>query len=162
MNYRILTGTERSEFHADKITDCQPKALMAVTMVFAPETPHKHIRAVALLASSEGLKVKRHPSPHAITLRGTASIMQHVFNVELKMHETADGIFRCRKGPVGVPTSFGSRVTAVLGLDTRPQAKPRYRHRSMMHSVDAHTPSGYTSRQLAGIYGFPGGGGHGH
>ena len=162
MNYRILTGTERSEFHADKITDCQPKARMAVTMVFAPETPHKHIRAVALLASSEGLQVKRHPSPHAITLRGTASIMQHVFNVELKMHETADGIFRCRKGPVGVPTSFGSRVTAILGLDTRPAAQPRYRHRSMMHSVDARTPSGYTSRQLAGIYGFPGGGGHGH
>jgi kumamolisin len=59
---------------------------------------------------------------------------------------------RYREGPLYVPATLDGVVTAVLGLDTRPQARPHFR---MAAAASASTS--YTPPQVAAIYDFPAG-----
>ncbi len=59
---------------------------------------------------------------------------------------------RYREGPLYVPATLDGVVTAVLGLDTRPQARPHFR---MAAAASAGTS--YTPPQVAAIYDFPAG-----
>jgi len=65
---------------------------------------------------------------------------------------------RCRHrvGPVRVPAPLASAISAVLGLDNRPQAQPRFRQ----HTAVA-APQAFTATQVAALYHFPGGDGAG-
>jgi kumamolisin len=130
---------------------------MAVTLILSPDSNNKHIGGVAAMAARMGLDPVKHPSPHAMILRGTTNQMRKVFDVDLRKHHTPQGTFRCRKGPVSVPASFGSRVVAVLGLDTRPQAKPHYHRRARAGAFN-----GYTAPLIANAYGLPAHRGKGH
>jgi kumamolisin len=153
--YRILPNSVRPELAADKITPINGDLPMSVALVFSPRaTRHQH-RAVGLLARRLGLAATPNDSPHAITLSGTTGAMQRAFNTTLKIHHRPDGRFRCRSGPVSVPQSWGSSVTAVLGLDTRPQLHPNFHRRMAGTNPMANTRWGFTAPYLAGIYGFP-------
>jgi kumamolisin len=59
---------------------------------------------------------------------------------------------RYREGPLYVPATLDGVVTAVLGLDTRPQARPHFRSRAATAQGTSYTPA-----QVAQIYGFPAG-----
>ena len=162
MNHRIIAGSERTEFHADKITACRANARIAVTVVLTPDSKFHHLVALSRLIERQQLTVHPYPSDCAILVRGDARAIQRTFNVALRMHHTPQGVFRCRSGPVSVPVGFGSHVLAVLGLDTRQQAAPHYHRPPLSESVDAHFGSGYLAPQVASIYGFPSNGGAGH
>src|SRR5439155_14602014 len=56
-------------------------------------------------------------------------------------------------GSLYVPAPLDDVVLAVLGLDTRPQARPHFRTRDAA-AAQAHT---YPPNQVAGIYLFPAG-----
>jgi len=64
--------------------------------------------------------------------------------------------FRHRVGPVRVPASLASGISAVLGLDNRPQAQPRFRQQDAVAA-----PHAFTTTQVAALYHFPAGDGTG-
>jgi kumamolisin len=80
------------------------------------------------------------------------------FNVELQNYTFSEGSYRGRTGPIHIPSELDGIVTAVLGLDNRPQARPHFRpHRPAMTSHARTTqPAGtFTPVQVAQLYDFP-------
>jgi kumamolisin len=64
----------------------------------------------------------------AISLSGTVATLSKAFDLELVDYKNADGsTYRGRTGPVHIPSELDGIVTAVLGLDNRPQARPHFR-----------------------------------
>lgn len=89
-----------------------------------------------------------------IRVSGTAAQMQTLFGADLTRATVVDqagvGEFRHRSGELSVPADLEGVVTAVLGLDNRPQARALFR-------VSAASVSGtsYTPLDLARIYAMP-------
>ncbi|CAN7605722.1 S53 family peptidase [Trinickia sp. LjRoot230] len=92
-----------------------------------------------------------------VILSGTVEHFQHAFGVELSHYEHPKlGRFRGRVGYVTVPAELSGIVTAVLGLDDRPQARPHFRTRPAIEPRRA-TPEAetFTPLQLGQLYNFP-------
>ncbi|HTT59613.1 MAG TPA: S53 family peptidase, partial [Acidimicrobiales bacterium] len=70
------------------------------------------------------------------------------FKVEFQHYEHPEGSYRSHDGPVMLPANLGDVVVAVLGLDDRPQAHPRYR-------LSPHPATSYTPVAIGGLYGVP-------
>jgi len=114
---------------------------------------------VEAFAKEYGLRVtERDAAAAAVTLEGTVEHFQQAFGVELAHYEHPElGGFRGRVGSVSVPQDLCGVVTAVLGLDDRPQARPHFRmsvppigpRRAAPHTA------GFTPLQLAQLYDFP-------
>jgi kumamolisin len=112
------------------------------------------------------LTVERHDLGAAkVVLSGTAEHFQAAFGVELSHYEHPTlGRFRGRTGPVTIPAEIADIVTAVLGLDNRPQARPHFRLRTGRPGgpiMARETQQAFTPMQLAGLYDFPEGDGAG-
>lgn len=96
----------------------------------------------------------------SVTLSGTVAQFSNAFGVELQNYEHAEGTYRGRTGSIHIPTELDGIITAVLGLDNRPQARPHFRtHRPAITSHAQTTqPAGtFTPVQVAKIYDFPAG-----
>ncbi|MES2171127.1 MAG: S53 family peptidase [Actinomycetota bacterium] len=90
-----------------------------------------------------------------LRVRGTVAQMSRAFGVELEavLSRTVDGDevqHRHRTGGLMVPAGLDGIVTAVLGLDDRPQARAEFRI-AEAHSVTVS----YTPVELGAIYRFP-------
>ena len=100
-----------------------------------------------------------HPASRRIKVAGPLGQLSSVFGTTLRQvsspapkgHGTIT--HRYREGPLFVPAPLDGVVLAVLGLDTRPQARPHFRAR------DAAAAPGrtYPPNQVADIYQFPAG-----
>jgi kumamolisin len=95
----------------------------------------------------------------AISLSGTVATLSKAFDLELVDYKNADGsTYRGRTGPVHIPSELDGIVTAVLGLDNRPQARPHFRVKrsSATSHARAQQPAGtFTPMQVAQLYDFP-------
>jgi kumamolisin len=94
----------------------------------------------------------------SVTLSGTVANFSKAFNVELQNYTFSEGSYRGRTGLIHIPSELDGIVTAVLGLDNRPQARPHFRtHRPAMTSPARTTrPAGtFTPVQVAQLYDFP-------
>ncbi|HLM88150.1 MAG TPA: S53 family peptidase [Streptosporangiaceae bacterium] len=101
---------------------------------------------------------------HAVTRRvkvaGTLGDLSSAFGTTLRQVSSPDPrgegrvTHRYREGPLFLPAALDGVVTAVLGLDTRPQAKPHFRTRG---DAAAAQGTSYPPNQVAGIYNFPAG-----
>jgi kumamolisin len=88
------------------------------------------------------------PGQRLVRLSGAASAMQAAFGVEIGIYEHQGVQFRGRSGPVNLPADLHDRVAAVLGLDTRPQARA--------HFVPAAAPAAsFAPNRVGQIYNFP-------
>jgi len=125
----------------------------------APEDVSK----LKAFASAHGLSVDREdPSARTVALSGTVEQFQKAFDVQLHQYEHHSlGRFRGRTGAISVPDDLHGVVTAVLGLDNRPQARPHFRIRPPFVPAKAHQASSFTPLQLASLYQFPQGDGSG-
>ncbi|MFK4445816.1 kumamolisin [Caballeronia udeis] len=114
-------------------------------------------------AKAHGLTVVRaDPGARSVVLSGTISQFSTVFGVKLERFEHhAIGEYRGRTGPVNVPEDMKDVVTAVLGLDSRPQARPHFRFRPPFKTALSESSTSYTPLDLARLYDFPGGDGSG-
>lgn len=99
-----------------------------------------------------------------VVLLGTAESMTKAFGAELACYriEKTGHDFRGRTGFLSIPAELEGVVVAVLGLDTRPIAKPHFcRSKRVIPSAAAQVvspPSGtFTPPQIAALYNFPGG-----
>ena len=117
------------------------------------------VEAVTNFAQSHHLHVLGHDlGRRSVTLSGTAARMNEAFGVNLQHYRYAGGVYRLREGSIKVPTGFANVITAVFGLDNRPQARTHFRVlKKKAAAPGAVTPQTYTPLQLAAIYDFPGG-----
>ncbi len=108
--------------------------------------------AIEAFAHEFGLTVtERSQARRTMVLSGTAENMQRAFGTSLAYYNSPGGSYRGRTGPVMIPEELQPMVTAVLGLDSRPVAKPHVR----IHA--AQPPGSLTPVQVAKLYNFPSG-----
>ncbi|MGN6232210.1 MAG: S53 family peptidase [Trinickia sp.] len=113
------------------------------------------------------LRIERQDSSAAkAVLTGTARHLQAAFGVELSHYEHPTlGRFRGRTGAITIPAEIAGIVTAVLGLDDRPQARTHFRLRTGSGDgpifARAAPAQAFTPVELARLYDFPAGDGNG-
>ena len=108
-------------------------------------------------ATQHGLSVDEAASSldrRTLVLTGTTAQMQQAFGVQLQQVEHDGRHYRIHQQPVSMPPECASMVDAVLGLDTRPQAKSHLRKLKDLRPAAAGAQS-YLPRQVAEIYSFP-------
>ena len=108
-------------------------------------------------ASQHGLTVDEGASSlerRTLVLTGTAEQMQQAFGVQLQQVEHDGWHYRIHQQPATMPQDCASMVDAVLGLDTRPQAKSHLRKLKDLRPAAAVAQS-HLPRQVAEIYSFP-------
>ncbi len=117
------------------------------------------VQKVEEFAHEYGLSVSEaNLAKGSVTLSGTVANFSKAFNVELLNYESSSGSYRGRTGPVHIPSELDGIVTAVLGLDNRPQARPHFRthHPAMTAHARTQQPAGtFTPVQVAQLYDFP-------
>jgi kumamolisin len=108
-----------------------------------------------------GLEVtSQDPGTRRLAVAGPASAMATAFGAELSLVASPDPVgpgrvtHRYREGTLRIPAELDGIVLAVLGLDTRPQARSQARVSD--HATDGAGVS-YTPPQVAEIYQFPAG-----
>ncbi len=125
------------------------------------------IAVVRQFANAHGLVVvEEDAARRTVVLSGTVAQFNDAFGVDLQTFEHPGGTYRGRTGAVHLPDELHGVVTAVLGLDNRPQAHPRFRVRPSHGNVQwraaaAADSASFTPTELASLYGFPSGTGHG-
>ncbi len=107
---------------------------------------------------ARGLEVTAvRPASRRIKVAGTLADLSSTFGTTLQQVTSTDPLgrpvtHRYREGPLYVPAALDGVVTAVLGLDTRPTARPHFRS-----SAAAAQGTSYYPNQVADIYQFPAG-----
>ena len=93
------------------------------------------------------------PQTRCLRVGGTTGTLASIFGTRLEiLRGNASAPRRHRTGALSVPAELDGIITAVLGLDDRPAARPRF------HFSPAATQSAsYTPLDLARIYDFPAG-----
>jgi kumamolisin len=96
-----------------------------------------------------------------IKVAGTLGDLASAFGTTLALvsspdHSGRQVTHRYREGPLYVPAALDGVVTAVLGLDTRPQARPHFRTRGAAGAA-ASPGTSYSPNEVAQIYDFPAG-----
>ncbi|WP_347469322.1 S53 family peptidase [Burkholderia stagnalis] len=121
------------------------------------------IRKTEDFARRHQLTVERvDPVESVVVLSGTIQQFETAFAVKLERFEHRSiGQYRGRSGAIALPDELGDAVTAVLGLDSRPQARPHFRLRPPFRPARGGTAVTFTPPQLAALYGFPAGDGAG-
>ncbi|WP_206830301.1 protease pro-enzyme activation domain-containing protein [Alicyclobacillus fructus] len=111
-------------------------------------------------AEAHGLALdSAHAAAGTAVLSGTADAVRRAFGVELRHFDHPDGSYRSYRGEVSVPASVAPIVEAVLGLDTRPVARPHFRLRRETAEFEARSQAAahkaYTPLEVAKAYQFP-------
>ncbi len=119
------------------------------------------VKVVKAFAAEFGLTAEGpKPGHRTVHVTGSQAAMEKAFGVMLKTHEMDGTKYRVREGEICLPEELIGHVTAVLGLDNRPQAKPHYRVRKVEEGGVASphaTNVSYTPVQVATLYGYPSG-----
>jgi kumamolisin len=101
------------------------------------------------------------PVTRRIKVAGTLTDLARAFGTTLTQvtspdHQGRPVTHRYREGPLYVPSTLDGVILAVLGLDTRPQARPHFRTRGAPGPAAAPGTT-YQPNQVADIYDFPAG-----
>ena len=119
--------------------------------------PADHELVARVLSTLEpGVEVTaRDPGTRRVTIAGPASALASVFGTQLTLVSSPgpDGepvTHRYRSGSLHIPAELDGVVVAVLGLDSRPQARPHLRF-----ADPAAIAVSYTPVQVASVYQFP-------
>lgn len=112
-----------------------------------------NIRLLADFATVNGLTVElADPARRLVRLAGSAMRMERAFRVTLSHYRGAGGRFRACSGALHLPEELAGIVESVLGLDTRPIARPR-----LVWRPASAAQQGYLPNQFATFYDFPDG-----
>ena len=141
--------------------DAQAKPVSRATFAQRFSANPDDIRKAEDFAHRHQLTVDRvDPVESVVVLSGTIQQFEAAFSVKLERFEHRSiGQYRGRSGPIALPDDLGDAVTAVLGLDSRPQARPHFRLRPPFKP--ARGGRNVHPIQLASLYGFPAGDGAG-
>jgi kumamolisin len=94
-----------------------------------------------------------------IKVEGTVGELSEVFGAELSRARVPEqGEFRYRTGELTLPEPIREATVAVLGLDTRQQARAHFRlHKHRKHHAEKSAAVSYTPLQVGAAYQFPAG-----
>jgi len=152
-----LVLRRRAEIPADVVAG--PTVLTADQLAEQYGADPADIDLVRQTLTGLGLEVTAvHPATRRIKVAGTLGQLSSAFGVTLRLVSSpapkGEGTVthRYREGPLYLPAALDGVVIAVLGLDTRPQARPHFRPRAA-----AAQGSTYPPNQVADIYQFPAG-----
>jgi kumamolisin len=116
------------------------------------------VERVRQALTSRGLQVTGvDAGSRRIKVSGTLGDLASAFGTTLRLVSSPDHTgrrvtHRYREGPLYVPAELDGIVTAVLGLDTRPEMRPHFRPRAAAAQGASYTPA-----QVANICDFPAG-----
>lgn len=128
----------------------RPRALSREAFAQRHGASSADMHAVRRFARGHGLAVvAASAARRTLMLSGTVAQFDAAFGVQLQYFEHAQGSFRGRSGPVHVPEELSEVISAVLGLDNRPQAGTHFR---ILRQAAAQS---FTPPQVASLYGFP-------
>jgi kumamolisin len=122
------------------------------------------IAKIKTFAEQHQLQVVRaETATRSVVLSGTVAQFEAAFTVKLeRFQHHASGTYRGHAGSVQLPDEIHDMVKAVLGLDSRPQARPHFRIRPPIKPARAEQqPASFTPLDLASLYNFPAGDGAG-
>jgi kumamolisin len=171
-----LKGSERKPFDPKKAQGLALHAVkkdepITVSVMLTPKTPiDPSVRltreefvsrhgataeaesTVRAFAEEFGLSVEtpRERGRHTLLLTGSCEAVEHAFGVTLKHQSIERATVRVREGAIMLPEELAAHVVAVLGLDTRPQAKAHFRVATPRAGNVSYTPV-----QVGELYGFP-------
>jgi kumamolisin len=121
-----------------------------------------HLAQIRAFAREHNLQVvAESAAKRSVELAGTVADMKRAFGVTLRHGRIEGRAFRHRVGGITLPRSVAPSVVAVLGLDNRPQAEPRYQSRPQGAAGPRATAGALTPIQVANLYNFPPGDGTG-
>jgi kumamolisin len=110
------------------------------------------IAHVTAYARSHGLEVGAvSVGARTVQCAGPASVVGPLFDTQLEEWTGPTGTYRGRTGALSLPDELAGAVVAVLGLDTRPQARPHFRRRATPAASDV----AYPPPTVAVAYDFP-------
>jgi kumamolisin len=161
-----LPGSERASLPgAVDAGPADPDARAELTVVLRREAPGElgataaDVELVRSVLSGLGLSVtSADAASRRVKVAGTVAELAAAFGTSLRMVSSGGVTHRYREGGLFVPRSLDGVVTAVLGLDDRPQARPHFRARATAPAPAAPAPAAptsYTPSQVAAAYGFP-------
>lgn len=102
--------------------------------------------------------VEKDLARRSVVLSGTIQALSKAFGTKLERRRWKGQVFRSRTGQLFVPADLANRIEAVLGLDTRPQAKPHFRvlkPASGARPLKTAALKIFTPPQVAALYQFP-------
>src|SRR5579863_5303429 len=149
-----LVLRRRAELPEDVITG--PGALTSDELAERYGADPADVALVTQVMQSRGLEVTEvHPATRRIKVAGTLAALESTFGTSLSQVNSTDATgrevtHRYREGALYVPAALDGVVTAVLGLDTRPAARPHFRPRAAAAAGTSYPPN-----QVADIYQFP-------
>jgi kumamolisin len=86
----------------------------------------RDIERLLAFARSHGLSVVSVDRPaRRVQLAGGVPALEEAFGVQLLVSRGPAGVYRWHREPISLPASLAQAVTAVLGLDDLPAARPR-------------------------------------
>ncbi|HUA85425.1 MAG TPA: protease pro-enzyme activation domain-containing protein [Bryobacteraceae bacterium] len=84
------------------------------------------VSAITNFAQHHGLTIEEvSPAKRIVRIKGTVRDMNLAFGIDLAYFAGEGGSFLSYDGPLTVPSDLSGKITAVLGLEQRPVAKPR-------------------------------------
>ncbi|MHB8189327.1 MAG: S53 family peptidase [Ferrimicrobium sp.] len=108
-----------------------------------------HFAALESFAHSAGFSVVRADSDsRRLIVRAPAGVLGEAFGITLERTSVDEGSCLVHRGAISVPTAVAPALLAVLGLDGRPHARPRFR-------PALGTAVSYTPIEVAAAYSFP-------
>jgi kumamolisin len=114
------------------------------------------IARIAAFARDHSLQVVRENAAcSSVTLSGSVAQFNQAFDVNLQRYESHLGNYRGRTGAVKIPPELQDIVTAVVGLDDRPQAHSHFRLQPPFRFAPHKVSTSYLPPQLASLYDFP-------
>jgi kumamolisin len=117
---------------------------------------------VARFARRHSLTVQRKDTAAGtVLLSGTAVQFSAAFHVTLQRYGRGAETHRGCDGPLRIPAGLQGVVTAVLGLDDRPQARAYFRFRPPFHVAPQAQQQGFLPQEVGALYDFPAGSGAG-
>ena len=149
-----LVLRRRAELPEDVITG--PGVLTSDELAERYGADPADVALVTQVMQSRGLEVTEvHPATRRIKVAGTLAALEGTFGTTLSQVSSTDATgrrvtHRYREGALYVPAALDGVVTAVLGLDTRPAARPHFRPRAAAAQGTSYPPN-----QVANIYQFP-------
>jgi kumamolisin len=153
-----LVLRRRAELPADVIAG--PTVLSSDELAERYGADPADVDLVSQTLTSLGLEITAvHPASRRIKVAASLGDLAGTFGVTLQqVRSTGPGgqvvTHRYRVGALYIPAALDGIVLAVLGLDTRPQARAHFRTAASGSAAAAQGTS-YTPNQVAGIYGFP-------
>lgn len=148
-----LTGLQA---HLDKIMTGTAEPLSRHDYTTFHATSNRHLQKVHYFADNNSMKVVSvDANAHRMILAATVAQANVAFGVTQQTFNHPDGSYRGHTGPIHLPPELDGIVNAVLGLDNRPIARPHFR------AVPHVSSTSYLPTEIAKLYDFPPGDGHG-